>query len=97
MSRKLASASWSLLALASIQGAAQGHHVIFHVKGGVPPPPTTTTTTTTTIIIIIIVIVIVIVLVLVIVIVIIIIIIIIIIAIRIHFILIGNYWHYHES
>ena len=35
-SRKLASASWSLLALASIQGAAQGHHVIFHVKG--PPP-----------------------------------------------------------
>jgi len=29
MSRKLASASWSLLALASIPGAAQGHHVIF--------------------------------------------------------------------
>ena len=36
MSRKLASASWSLLALASIPGAAQGHHVIFHAKG--PPP-----------------------------------------------------------
>ena len=36
MSRKLASASWSLLALASIPGAAQGHHVIFHVKGGDP-------------------------------------------------------------
>ena len=35
-SRKLASASWSLLALASIGGAAQGHHVIFHAKG--PPP-----------------------------------------------------------
>ena len=34
-SRKLASASWSLLALASIPGAAQGHHVIFHAKG--PP------------------------------------------------------------
>ena len=34
-SRKLASASWSLLALASILGAAQGHHVIFHAKG--PP------------------------------------------------------------
>ena len=29
LSRKLASASWSLLALASIGGAAQGHHVIF--------------------------------------------------------------------
>ena len=39
LSRKLASASWSLLALASIQGAAQGHHVIFHVKGP-PPHPT---------------------------------------------------------
>ena len=37
MSRKLASASWSLLALASIPGAAQGHHVIFHAKGGDPP------------------------------------------------------------
>ena len=37
-SRKLASASWSLLALASIPGAAQGHHVIFHAKGGDPPP-----------------------------------------------------------
>ena len=36
-SRKLASASWSLLALASIPGAAQGHHVIFHAKGGDPP------------------------------------------------------------
>ena len=36
-SRKLASASWSLLALASIGGAAQGHHVIFHAKGGPPP------------------------------------------------------------
>ena len=36
-SRKLASASWSLLALASIGGAAQGHHVIFHAKGGTPP------------------------------------------------------------
>ena len=33
---KLASASWSLLALASIPGAAQGHHVIFHAKGGDP-------------------------------------------------------------
>ena len=38
LSRKLASASWSLLALASIGGAAQGHHVIFHAKGGAPPP-----------------------------------------------------------
>ena len=38
LSRKLASASWSLLALASIGGAAQGHHVIFHAKGGDPPP-----------------------------------------------------------
>ena len=38
-SRKLASASWSLLALASIRGAAQGHHVIFHAKGGGRPPP----------------------------------------------------------
>ena len=37
LSRKLASASWSLLALASIPGAAQGHHVIFHAKGGDPP------------------------------------------------------------
>ena len=37
ISRKLASASWSLLALASIPGAAQGHHVIFHAKGGDPP------------------------------------------------------------
>ena len=37
MSGKLASASWSLLALASIPGAAQGHHVIFHAKG--PPCP----------------------------------------------------------
>ena len=37
LSRKLASASWSLLALASIPGAAQGHHVIFHAKG--PPQP----------------------------------------------------------
>ena len=37
ISRKLASASWSLLALASIGGAAQGHHVIFHAKG--PPCP----------------------------------------------------------
>ena len=37
LSRKLASASWSLLALASIPGAAQGHHVIFHAKG--PPRP----------------------------------------------------------
>ena len=36
ISRKLASASWSLLALASIGGAAQGHHVIFPAKG--PPP-----------------------------------------------------------
>ena len=36
MSRKLASASWSLLALASIPGAAQGHHVIFNTKGGDP-------------------------------------------------------------
>ena len=36
MSRRLASASWSLLALASIPGAAQGHHVIFHAKGGDP-------------------------------------------------------------
>ena len=53
-SRKLASASWSLLALASIPGAAQGHHVIFHAKGGdppSPPPPPPTTTTITTIII----------------------------------------------
>ena len=41
ISRKLASASWSLLALASIPGAAQGHHVIFHAKGGTPPPPPT--------------------------------------------------------
>ena len=39
ISRKLASASWSLLALASIPGAAQGHHVIFHAKGGDPPHP----------------------------------------------------------
>ena len=67
-SRKLASASWSLLALASIGGAAQGHHVIFHAKG--PPSSTTTITTITTIIIII---------------------------IHLHFIIIGNYWHYHES
>ena len=37
LTRKLASASWSLLALASIGGAAQGHHVIFHAKGGAPP------------------------------------------------------------
>ena len=41
LSRKLASASWSLLALASIPGAAQGHHVIFHAKGGDPPVPLT--------------------------------------------------------
>ena len=41
MSRKLASASWSLLALASIGGAAQGHHVIFHAKGGDPPARST--------------------------------------------------------
>ena len=37
LSRKLASASWSLLALASIPGAAQGHHVIFHAKSSPPP------------------------------------------------------------
>ena len=55
LSRKLASASWSLLALASIPRAAQGHHVIFHAKGGDPP-----TTTTITIIIIVIIIVIII-------------------------------------
>ena len=55
LSRKLASASWSLLALASIPRAAQGHHVIFHAKGGDPP-----TTTITTIIIIVIIIVIII-------------------------------------
>ena len=54
LSRKLASASWSLLALASIPRAAQGHHVIFHAKGGDPP------TTITTIIIIVIIIVIII-------------------------------------
>ena len=40
LSRKLASASWRLLALASIPGAAQGHHVIFHAKGGGPVPLT---------------------------------------------------------
>ena len=39
LSRKLASASWSLLALASIGGAAQGHHVIFPAKGAPPLPP----------------------------------------------------------
>ena len=94
-SRKLASASWSLLALASIGGAAHGHHVIFHAKGGDPPlptpsPTTTTITTITTIIIIIVIIVIVLSIVLVLV-------IIIIIVIQLHFIIIGNYCHYHEA
>ena len=92
MSRKLASASWSLLALASIGGAAQGHPVIFHAKG-----PPTTTTTIIIIIIIVIVIIIVIIIVIVLSIVLVLVIIIIIIVIQLHFIIIGNYCHYHES